>query len=89
MRRQIFFDFRFLNRKQLISIFPPSSSKILNSVSFAEFFEEFFENSFVAAVPGGNNENSCLLFLGWKGMTFDFNFYTTEKAMKFYKRLPA
>ena len=88
MRRQIFFDFRFSNRKQLISIFPPSSSKILNKVSFAEFYKESFENSFVAAVPGGNNENSCLLFLGWKGMTLDFKILTTEKSVKSYVPLP-
>ena len=74
--------FRFLNLDQLIFIFPPNSPTILISVSFREFHEESYHNSLVVSVPVGNNENSFLLILGWKGLTFDFKKIITEKSMK-------
>ena len=77
-----FWHFRFLNLDQLISIFPPNSPTILISVSFREFHEESYHNSLVVSAPVGNNENSFLLILGWKGLTFDFKKIITEKSMK-------
>ena len=54
------------------------------SVSFTEFFEESFETGLGLSVPVANNENSFLLFLGWKGMTLKFKNVITKKSIKSY-----
>ena len=86
-----FWHFRFLNLSKpetadfvFSRLFPPHEIFTVDR----KFDNESFGGSLVLEHPGALFQNSCLLFLGWKGLISKIKIMKFEIGSKSYIRLP-